>query len=344
MRKSFLLLLLAVANNALAQSIVLENDPARLKEHLNISLPDQTFGGISGLEYVPLRNKWYFLTDGKKPSRQSYLFEMTGSGADSLPQWSTKDNLQRHTLGGVTQAEAIRFDGKQFWFCTEEDAEPAAQPDGIFEKGYITRLSDQNWSPEEPRSFRYASLFSNRGYEAIALAGKDTVCTISEWPFRQDGRYARLTLMSCPDGVCQTIGEYAYELDINSCADQGQKLGESIGNGISEMLYINNGRFLILERCYDGHTGYVTLYETRITSQATDIQGLTFKHLEKSEPFRPLPKQEVFNFNSIKELTVDNLEAMTWGPGRQTLVAVSDNNFLGAQKTQWVVLKVIGGL
>lgn len=344
MRKSLLILLLTIAHIAVAQSIVLENDTDRFKEHLNIPFPDKSFGGVSGIEYVQQKNKWYFLTDGKEPQRQSYLFEMTGSGADSLPQWNTDDNLLRHPLVGVTQAEAVRFDGKSFWICTEEEVKPTVQRDSIFEKGYITRLSDQNWSPEEPRAFRYASLFTNRGYEAVASVGKDTICILSEWPVRQDGRYARLTLLACPGGACTTIGEYAYELDINSCAAQGPKPDGSIGNGVSEMLYVNNGRFLILERCYDGVKGYVKLYETRITPQTTDIKGANFKYLEKSEAFRPLPKQEVFNFNSIRGITVDNLEAMTWGPGKKTLVVVSDNNFRSDQKTQWIVLKVVEGL
>nr|WP_295922816.1 esterase-like activity of phytase family protein [uncultured Dyadobacter sp.] len=344
MRKSLLILLLTVADFAVAQSIVLEHDMARFKKHLNIPLPDKSFGGVSGIEYVQQRNKWYFLTDGKEPQRQTYLFEMTGSGADSLPQWNANDNLQRRTLEGVTQAEAVRFDGKNFWICTEEEVKPSVQLDSIFEKGYISRLSEQNWSPDEQGAVRYASLFTNRGYEAVAAVGKDTICMLSEWPVRQDGRYARLTLLACPNGACNTIGEYAYELDINSCAAQAQKLDGSIGNGVSEMLYINNGRFLILERCYDGDKGSVKLYETRITPETTDIKDANFKYLAKSGAFRPLPKQEVFNFNSIGGITVDNLEAMTWGPGKHTLVVVSDNNYRDSQKTQWIVLKVTGGL
>lgn len=341
----FILICITFEHNALAQSLELEYDAGRSRAQVGVADAAGTFGGVSGMEYVPQTNKWYFITDGDAPGRQSYLFEMTGSGADQLPQWTAADQAKRTALNGVTQAEAIRFDGKQFWICTEEEAGPEVKADSIFEKGYIGKLSEARSSVEKPL-FEYTSALNNRGYEALALAGKDTVCAISEWPFVHDGRYARLTLMTCPDGGCKTIAEYAYELDINSCVREGSVVDGSVGNGISEMLYIGNGRFLMLERCFDRKSASAKLYETRITRQATNIHGQEFQYLGQSGPFRPLPKQEVFNFSLVKGLKTDNVEAMTWGPGRKTLLVMSDDNYKSPvkQKTQWIVLKVIGGL
>lgn len=282
------------------------------------------------------------MTDGKTPSRQSYLFELKGSATDSLPDWEN-NGVRRYSLNNITQAEAVRFDGKNFWLCTEVETLPSSKPDSTFETGSISKLSDNFLI--DATAFKYATTFSNRGYEAFTFAGKDTICTVSEWPFRYDGRYVRMKMLDCSNKPCKPIGEYAYELDKNSCSPDGVKVDGSIGNGISEMLYIENGRFLIMERCFDGKNGFVKLYETRITRQSTDISQPIFKYLDKAEQFRSLPKQEVFNFNSIKGITVDNLEAMTWGPGKRTLLIVSDNNFYSTavQKTQWIVLKVVAG-
>ncbi|TLV02726.1 esterase-like activity of phytase family protein [Dyadobacter luticola] len=340
-----LLLLLFISAFSFGQSLHLENDPAQYQNNLNDLIKDKTFGGISGIEYVPGLNKWYFITDGVGTGRPSYLFEIDAKTQNGLPDWTKSAG---HPVQGLTQSEAIRFDGEKFWIGTEEGIEPGVvNPDSSFEKGAFSMIMQQgqNWAMDKP-SFEYRSKLNNRGYESLAIAGNDTVATISEWPFSEDGRYARLKLMNCKTAPCEMIAEYAYELDINSCNGNGQKVDGSLGNGISEILYIGNGRYLMMERCFTGSSGDVKLYETRITADATNVGTPAFKELAKAPSFRPLPKQEVFNFSSIKNIKkIDNLEGMTWGPDHKTIAVISDNNFEAdttRQKTQWFVLKVIG--
>jgi hypothetical protein len=335
-------LFVLISPSVFAQWIRLENDSTRFADHINMHISDPNFGGVSGIEYVQERNKWYLITDGDGHGRPTYLFEIEGSEKDSFPRW---DNAAAVTVGqvlGLTQAEAIRFDKKNFWVCTEQGI-PRTDNQVIFEEGSIARLSENASSVETPL-FQYTSTLDNRGYESLALAGQDTIATVSEWPMTGDGRYVRLKQMNCNNGPCQTLAEYAYELDINSCVGNGVALNGSEGNGISEILYIDNGRYLVLERCFDGQRISARLYETRISPENTNVAGTGFEALEKAGPFRPLPKQEVFNFNSIAGLKIDNLEGMTWGPDRKSIVLVSDNNYqknTARQKTQWLVLKVV---
>lgn len=120
-------------------------------------------------------------------------------------------------------------------------------------------------------------------------------------------------------------------------------------NGIVEVLPIDDaGTMLVMERSFsvlgvlgNGTGNYVVLNEAS-TSGATDVLAVDALY-EGGSPiaFTPMSQRQLFVFDDLG-VPIDNIEGMTFGPpladGRQTLVIVSDNNFLPTQFTQFVVL------
>jgi hypothetical protein len=140
------------------------------------------------------------------------------------------------------------------------------------------------------------------------------------------------------------IAEYVYE--VGPWAEPSAIFGV---NGIVEILPIDDaGTMLVMERSFSvggvlgGGTGNVVVINEISTQGATDVLDVDALYEGGSPiPFTPVSQREIFAFDDLG-IPIDNTEGMTFGPplpdGRQTLVTVSDNNFLPNQFTQFIVL------
>ncbi|MBZ9557602.1 esterase-like activity of phytase family protein [Halomonas coralii] len=109
--------------------------------------------------------------------------------------------------------------------------------------------------------------------------------------------------------------------------------------GLVEMLALDDGHLLALERNYFADVGNtIRLYEVDLGA-ATDINGV--KSLEETSGVRPVDKRLVADLGELG-IDPDNVEGMSLGPrladGRQSLILVSDNNFNDSQDTQFIAL------
>lgn len=142
--------------------------------------------------------------------------------------------------------------------------------------------------------------------------------------------------------------EYAYHVDPLMTAS----LPKEIFRGISEVLAISETKLLVLERgakISPGKiwTSSVSLYLADF-SKASDVSAM-----EKIVPDKvtAASKTKVIDFEldlkkQRKGKTVDNFEALSWGPkladGRKSLLVMTDNNFSKTQTTELVVFAVEG--
>ena len=131
--------------------------------------------------------------------------------------------------------------------------------------------------------------------------------------------------------------EFVYVVDAVSPAPPDAEAAR--GNGLSDLLPIDDEHVLVLERQFiEGIGNGLRIYEVSLEG-ATDVSGLDSL---KGASFVPASKSLVVDFADIG-IRPENFEGMTFGPplpdGRSTLVVVSDDNFNPAQDpTTFVVL------
>lgn len=185
----------------------------------------------------------------------------------------------------------------------------------------------------------------NFGMEALAIA-PHTIAGMIEGPRYEDGplptvrhgAVTRLTLWS-PRGKVRA--QYAYQVDRLPAAPV--PAGGVADSGVSEILAIDDHRYLALERSWLQGVGYkVKLYEFDVRG-ATDV--LARGSLAQGGGYRPVRKHLVADLGRYASPT-QNLEGMGWGPelrsGERTLVVCSDDNFDAQEVTEFLAFAVRG--
>jgi hypothetical protein len=114
-------------------------------------------------------------------------------------------------------------------------------------------------------------------------------------------------------------------------------------NGVSEILWIDRDRFLVLERSFStGRLGCTVKVFLANSAGATDVTKM--QTLAQVKDVQPMTKRLLLNLDSLG-IYVDNIEGVTFGPtlqnGHRTLIFVSDNNFAAIEKTQFLMFEVI---
>ncbi len=115
---------------------------------------------------------------------------------------------------------------------------------------------------------------------------------------------------------------------------------EVISNGLTELLALQNGQFLSLERTF-GFTGAgAKIFQVAI-GNATDTSNIDSLKGDLTQ-IQPLKKQLLFDLQDLG-FYLDNIEGMTFGPrladGSQSLILISDDNFNEEQITQFLLFR-----
>jgi hypothetical protein len=329
---------------------------------------DTVVGGLSGLDYSPKTNTWVIESDDRSEFSASRFYtarlsfdmntfssvELTNVNffkqADGRDYASTLGHLG---FGGeIADIESIRFDPKDdsIWYSSE----------GIRYFGMSPFVKHADRSGAHPVTLPMPDMFKtspktevgprdNLSFEGLTFAPDgESLWVAMEAPLYQDGpvptptsgAVSRITHYARNGTV---LGQYAYPIDPIPAAP-GK--GKAADNGISEMLAVDDHRFLILERsgvqaASGKYTNYIRLYEID-TNGATDIQ--THASLVGAR-ITLVSKRLVLNLNTLGLDRLDNLEGLAWGPrlsnGDDSLVMVSDDNFNRSQVTQFLAFDVI---
>jgi hypothetical protein len=109
-------------------------------------------------------------------------------------------------------------------------------------------------------------------------------------------------------------------------------------NGLVELLPLNNEYLISVGGTATGTGNSIKLYKVALPG-ATDVNGVD-SLAGKLDSIQPAQKTLLFDLDTLG-IPLDNVEGLTLGPtladGRQTLVLVSDNNFLATQFTQFLL-------
>lgn len=250
------------------------------------------FGGISAIEPIGKGN-YLLVSDRQAPS----------SDPEQQFSWAYRYKDGKISIEkpfyGIKNVESVRWHrpSAQYWFSYENDEETGIGYIDSHKKVHTVRQYSMLTSP-------HTSL--NRGIEGL-VAGSEL------WYAFEAGLDSTL-IVRWKDFNPKKEHRYTYPLDRKACLSPGIPPGSRLGNGISEILHVPNEpeKLLVLERCFDGKTSPIYLYEV-------DFSSL------------PLKKNLVFTWTSStvfegKGIRPDNVEGMSWGEDKETLLLVVDDN------------------
>jgi hypothetical protein len=148
------------------------------------------------------------------------------------------------------------------------------------------------------------------------------------------------------------LHEYGYSVDAMPLPEDLR--GASGAMGVADILAVSDSDLLVLERGFAsvGETGKnlsrTHLYRVRLTG-AKDVSRVGSLAGAKTAILRKtlmLDLGEVTHEFTPGYQRLDNFEGITFGPalpdGGKSILLVSDNNFQEAQRTAFVVLRLIG--
>jgi hypothetical protein len=114
-------------------------------------------------------------------------------------------------------------------------------------------------------------------------------------------------------------------------------------NGVSEIAYLGNNNFLVVERSFVTGRGFgakIFLANSRYASSVFGINSLVTE-----PPFSTMTKKLLFDTKDLAPQYIDNIEGITVGPklsnGHYSLLLVTDNNFTSEERTQIFLLEII---
>ena len=327
------------------------------------------FGGISGLAYDRARDVVYAISDDKgdlQPPRYytiSYRFEAGRPVLGAIKSNPLLDVSSRSFPKGELDPEAIAYTsayGGVRYYSSEGNGRvyPRIMP-GIFELGSNGRIAARFPIPAkflpETTGTQTKGVRDNAAFESLTISPRHSIFSAAEMPLVQDdtpadfekGGLSRIIHFARLKSPSAKPREYVYKIEANP---KPEGAVTDLGNGISEMLALNDTELLVVERGTSlglkGARNRIRIYRASLGG-ATDVSRVASL---KSRSFRPVEKRLVLDLDTIlPELdrdfrSTDNIEGMTFGPrlpnGNRTLILVSDNNFNPLQRTQFLAFEI----
>jgi hypothetical protein len=304
-----------------------------------------TVGGLSGISYNPDDQLYYIVSDDRSERNPARFYtarmSLSGNGIDrfefvgttpfaGLPATAPPDpegiavDTRRHRLywsseGARTPEDGLLLDpwvriaGYDGAFLGE-----FALPPGL-------RVSPQEQGTRQNKALEGLTLTPSGSFVYAAMEGP----VFADGPVPDDraGALTRITRFDAETGTA--TAQFAYPLDAVTAGPGGD-------NGLSDLLALDDGSFLVTERGFGTHTE-VRLYRA-VLGDAEDVLG---RASLLGAPVRTITKTLVADLATIPGLDPDNVEGLTLGPllpdGRQSLVLVADDNFSDEQRTQFLL-------
>ncbi|MGB3614882.1 MAG: esterase-like activity of phytase family protein [Elainellaceae cyanobacterium] len=328
--------------------------------------------GLSALSYDRERDRLYLLSDdrGDRSPARFYTANLQISPEDigiaslDIEAVTTlKDEAGEPFAAGSLDPEAIALSPRDTLFIASEGSSNKGIPPFIDEFDHsgqrIGRLpipqrylpqpapseTAPDTDPEPPRGVQ-----DNKGFEALTIitermgAGRMEpfrIFAAVEEPLIQDvpdnnsGEAPRGRLLHYLVGEDQTllIAEHLYPIE--------PKPFGAFNNGLVELLPLDPGRFLSLERSFGLRGSGIRLFQIA-TGGATDTSGIN-RFSASVTSIQPVHKRLVLDLADLG-IELDNIEGMTFGPrlpdGSRSLLMISDDNFRDSQVTQLLLFRL----
>lgn len=326
------------------------------------------FGGLSGLVYDPATKAYLLISDDKsqhQPARY-YSAKISLSGRSLRLKPVAYTTLLRPDGSPFPKdsidPEAIAvLDDRRVFVSSEGNGKVEPRiPAGIFEldaNGKVVRAlpMPEKFLAESSGKQTHGTV-DNCAFESLTVSpSRRSLFTATECPLVQDdtpadfekGSLSRILRYRVDGGRRVPVAEYGYYVEPNA---KPAGATADYGNGLAELLALNDGELLALERGASG-VGEDAVDRIRIfrvtLDGATDLKNLPTvkgKHIRLARKELVLDLDQVLRDLDPKWRSLDNIEGMGFGPrlpnGNRTLLLVSDDNYNPKQRTQILAFEI----
>ncbi|MFI5129581.1 MAG: esterase-like activity of phytase family protein [Chitinophagales bacterium] len=332
-------------------------------------LKNTVIGGLSGIDYDASRGLYYLVSDdpsSKGPARYyTAKINISDKGIDSVqiidvthllnPKGNpfadiTKDRIHSVDVEGIrydvkrdeliwsTEGQRFMRDGKQE---LEDPAVVIMARDGHYKDSFSLPANMRIHSTE--KGPRHNSVFEGVSFDD----GNSHVYVSVEEPIYDDGPRAAtgdstawVRILKFNRKLRQCVAQYAYQVDaVPFAADPP---GAFKINGISDIMYLGNNTFLVVERAWS--TGRVSSDIRVYLADGRYAEDISSTTLDITPVKKPMTKKLLLDMNSLNRF-IDNIEGVSFGPvlanGHRSLIFVADDNFANSQKSQFLLFEVM---
>ncbi|MCK0129935.1 esterase-like activity of phytase family protein [Flavobacteriaceae bacterium F08102] len=306
-------------------------------------------GGLSGIDSDGV--KYYFVCDDASNPR--YYTATIDLKHDTIYDIQFRSVVKIQDTSHYLDLESLRFDytRNQFVLASEGLVNKEMNP-SVF---ILDDLGNLHFF-DLPKMFDVGSkwLRSNGVFEGLSLS------------FDAQGYWFAMELPLLADGPEPTLASNQYpvrisyfDLEKNEVTQQFSYMlapvakapkGDFMVNGLSDILALDEHRFLIIERSYSsglGNQGNTVRLFLADNSKATNTLTIpSLKNLNYTSASKKLLLDlEVFRAN-LTDDSVDNIEGICFGPvlsnGHRSILLIADNNFnkFGTQLNQVILLEL----
>ena len=251
------------------------------------------------------------------------------------------DSLGAHlpdsVLGKDREAIALDAGGQSVWLANERTGADLHRPSLERHQLPSGRMTELVRVESHPMLRVFENIRVNLGFESLARR-PGGFWTANEGPLTVDGASATnsagaaVRLQKLDDGM-HPLAQYAYEIDPYAARITTPFfLARNDVNGLSELLVLDDGRLLALERSFAGDsTGYAN-FRNRIylvdVTDATDVSQRELAAGLEGRAYTPARKTLLWELNS--GFTNSNFEGMAFGErlanGDRLLILIADND------------------
>lgn len=334
-----------------------------------MSFKNTTVGGLSGIDYDAKRDLYYMICDDpsvKGPARYyTARIPISEKGIDSVqilevtallnPEGKTYTDITKDRFHSA-DVEAMRYDAKRdelMWSSEGQrymrDGKQELQDPQIVIMERSGHYKDSFALPANmhiqamEKGPRHNSVFEGLSFDE----NYSHVFVSLEEPVYEDGARAGagdstawIRILKFNRKLKHCVAQYAYQIDpVPNPADPP---GAFKINGVSDILYLGNNKFIVIERGYS--TGRLPSDIRVFFADAKGAEDISASSLQSDPVKKPLTKKLLLDMNTAGRF-IDNIEGVTFGPtlpdGHRTLVFVADNNFAQKQKSQFLLFEVI---
>jgi hypothetical protein len=335
----------------------------------NLQFNETTVGGLSGIDYDPEKNEYYFISDDrsdKNPSRfytaqivinkdkidtvifltSTFLKDRNGNFYPN----STQDPF--HT----PDPEAMRYNPKTNTFFWSSEGERIIKPEKtVLENPAVSIINPQGnfidtfqLPSQLLMSAREQGPRQNGVFEGLTFLDdyKSLLVSVEE-PLLQDGPAAGtgdssgiIRMIKFNIESKKPVAQYAYKID--PVAHAPITAGAFKINGISDILSIGNSQLLVVERSYStGRLSCTIKVYLADLARAENIQNIETLQAEKG--IKLIHKKLLLDTDNLG-IFIDNIEGVTFGPtlsnGKKSLLFIADNNFNPLERAQVFLFEI----
>jgi hypothetical protein len=343
----------------------------------NLQFKGTTVGGLSGIDYDRTKDMYYIICDDRSERNPARFYTakimISDKGIDSVQFTDAVTLLNtdgksypsfRDIPSQAPDPESIRYNpvkNELAWSSEGErinnDQRKVLEDPAI----YIMDLNGQRRDSFQLPANMHMHLAEkgprrNGVFEGITYSDDYRYLFVSvEEPIYEDGSRAGsgdstawVRFIKFNTKNKKPVAQYAYQIDPLPSVPNPPE-GFRV-NGISEIMYVGNDQFIVLERAFvAGRTSNgVRLYlaDARYAQNISSVNAIDppAEAGQDVPSIKPITKKLLLNMDDLGRF-IDNVEGITFGPvlsnGNRSLVLVADNNFDDKEKTQIFLFEVL---